>query len=64
MGWLLPDYHQRGGLRPGPIEVSIRMARITYPSAPAPTVIVLDGEHNPAYYLIAVRSRSGRTQTA
>ena len=27
------------------------MARITYPSAPAPTVIVLDGEHNPAYYL-------------
>ena len=27
------------------------MARITYPSAPAPSVIVLDGEHNPAYYL-------------
>ena len=27
------------------------MAHITYPTAPAPTVIVLDGEHNPAYYL-------------
>ncbi|WP_323004837.1 hypothetical protein [Denitromonas sp.] len=27
------------------------MAHITYPAAAAPTVIVLDGEHNPAYYL-------------
>jgi len=27
------------------------MAHITYPAATEPTVIVLDGEHNPAYYL-------------
>ncbi|MER2553370.1 MAG: hypothetical protein ABTQ28_08870 [Thauera sp.] len=27
------------------------MAHITYPTATEPTVIVLDGEHNPAYYL-------------
>lgn len=40
------------------------MAHITYPTAPPPTVIVLDGEHNPRTTLIAVRSRSGRTKTA